>query len=299
VAHELHTSRERRIGKYKILKPIHYILAILSFFCTLTIFAENKLAIINDPDGFTNIRSGQGKIFSVIDTINKDEFFYCDPKIQDEWIKVIAMKWKGSKQVEGYIHRSRIQFVENLDYKKQKKIIAQILNKQRILADNFRNAWINNDRIAYKTTREEVELYSEIKYSPILDVLPKYFCSTNDTDILQLFFSTIILDVLPKYFCSTNDTDILQLFFSTMWANKGSANEMPSFAIGECFICKTDIVIAQLKKIRNVEQKELIFDSIEWGLLNYFSVDEKEKSNNKEFSKLKIRLENERKNACR
>ena len=256
------------------MKPKHYILTILSFFCTLTIFAENKLAIINDPDGFTNVRSGQGKEFSVIDTINKDDFFYCDPKIQDEWIKIIAMKWKGSKQVEGYIHRSRIQFIENLDYKKQKELFFQILNKQRILADSFRNAWKNKDSIAYKTTREEVELYSEVKYSPILDVLPKYFCSTNDTDILQLFLST-------------------------MWADQGSANEMPSFAIGKCFVCKTDIIIAQLKKIRNVEQKELIFDSIEWGFLNYFSVDGNEKSNNKEFNKLKNRLETERKNACR
>ena len=261
----------------KIVKLKHYILTILSFFCTLTIFAESKLAIINDPDGFTNVRSGQGKEFSVIDTINKDEFFYCDPKIQDEWIKITAMKWKDSEQVEGYIHRSRIQFVENLDYKKQKELIVQILNKQRVLADSFRNAWKNKDSITYKTTREELELYSEIKYSPILDVLPKYFCSTNDTDILQLFFST-------------------------MWANNGSANEMPSFAIGKCFVWKTDIVIAQVKKIQNVEQKKFIFDKIEWGLLNYFNVDfdvDENKSNNKEFSKLKIRLENERKNACR
>jgi len=236
----------------------------------LTIFAENKLAIINDPDGFTNVRSGKGREFPIIDTIKKDEFFYCDLKTEDEWIKIIAMKWKNSKQVEGYIHRSRIQLVENLDNKKQKELIVQILNRKKVLADNFQ---ADRDSITYRI-REELELYSEIKYSPILEILPKYFCSTNDIEVLQLFFST-------------------------MWADRGSANEIPSFSIGECFVCKTDIIIEQLKKIKNAEQKELIFNNIEWGLLNYFKVDEGEKSDNKEFNRLKIRLENERKNASR
>ena len=255
-------------------KPKRYILTILSFLSTLTIFAENKLAIINDADGFTNVRSGQGKEFSVIDTIKKDEFFYCDLTVRDEWIKIVAMKWKDAKQVEGYVHRSRIQLVENLDNKKQKELIVQILNRQKILADNFQIAWKNKDSIAYRTTRNELELYSDIKYSPILDILPKYFCSTNDTEILQLFFLT-------------------------MWANKGSANEMPSFAIGYCFVCKTDIVIEQLTKIKDTEHKELILDHIDWGLINHFSIDENEKSKNREYDNLKVRLDNERKNASR
>ena len=256
------------------MKPRRYILTILSFLCTLTIFAENKLAISNDTGGFTNVRSGQGKEFSVIDTIKKDEFFYCDLTTSDEWIKIIAMKWKNSKQVEGYIHRSRIQLVENLDYKKQKELICQILNRQKILADNFQIAWKNKDSIAYRTTRNEVERYSDIKYSPILDILPTCFCSTNDTEILQLFFLT-------------------------MCADKGSANEMPSFAIGDCFVCKTDIVIEQLRKIKNTEQKELILNHIEWGLINHFGIDENKKSENKEYDKLKVRLDTERKNASR
>jgi hypothetical protein len=76
-----------------------------------------------------------------------------------------------------------------------------------------------------------------------------------------------------------------------MWSDKGSANEMPSFAIGECFVCKTDRVIEQLKKIKNAEQKEFIFDTIEWGLENNF-YDNK----NVEYNQLKTRLDNEREN---
>ena len=254
------------------MKLKKYILTILTFLCTLTTFAESKLAVINDPDGFTNVRSGQGKEFPVIATIDKDEFFYCDLTARGEWIKIIAMKWQDEKQVEGYIHRSRIQLVENLDHKKQKELITQILNRQKILADNFTAAWGSKDYNREQAYRTELELYGDIKYSPILEILPKYFCSTNDVEILQLFFST-------------------------MWADNGYANEMPSSAIGDCFICKTDIVIEQLTKIKNTEQKEFILDDIEWGLINHFNIDENEKSENREYNKLKMRLDNERKNA--
>jgi hypothetical protein len=245
-----------------------YITLTLILFCTLTVLAENRLAIINDPDGFTNIRSGQGKEYPVVSTINKDEFFYCD-LTNSEWVKVIALKWQNGNQVEGYIHRSRVQLVENLDFERQKELIKQILDKQRILANNFQKAWKSKDSLAYRTTVRELELYSETKYSPILDIFPKYFCETKDTVILDLFYSTI-------------------------WADKGSANETPSFAIGECFICNSDLVINQLQSIVNKEQKDLIYDQVEWGLMNTFEVEEDGQSDNIEFNQLKSKLEKER-----
>jgi hypothetical protein len=80
-----------------------------------------------------------------------------------------------------------------------------------------------------------------------------------------------------------------------MWADNGSANEIPAFSIGECFICKPDMIIEQLKKIKDPEQKNLFLNHIEWGLLNHFNVEENEKSNNNEFNELKAQLDNERK----
>jgi hypothetical protein len=257
------------MGKLKMTTMRNYILTILTFFCSLTLFAENKLAIINDPDGFTYVRNGQGKDFKIIDTLFTDDFFYFQFIDNSEWAKVTA--WKG-RQIEGFVHKSRVQEVEKLDNKKQKELIIKTLERQRILADNFQNAWKSKDSLAYRTTRRELEYYSDTKYDPILNILPKYFCSTSDVEVLQLFFATI-------------------------WADKGSANEMPSFSIGDCFICNPDMVIEQLTKIKNIEQKKSIFDHIEWGLLNHFDVDENGKSDNKEFNKLKTRLDNERKKA--
>lgn len=247
----------------------NYILTILFFFCSLTLFAENKLGIINDQDGFTFVRSGQGKDFKVVDTLFTDDFFYYQFINNSEWSQVTA--WKG-RQIEGFIYKSRVQEVEKLDRKKQKELITKILEKHRILADNFQNAWKSKDSIAYTITVRLLEFHSDTKYEPILNILPKYFCLTKDFEILQLFFEA-------------------------MWADKGSANEMPSFSIGDCFICNPDLVIEQLTKIKTIEQKTFILDSIEWGLLNNFGIEENGKTDNKEFNKLKTLLDNERKKA--
>ncbi len=175
----------------------NYILTILTFFFSITLFAENKLAIINDPDGFTYVRNGQGMNFKVVDTLFKDDFFYFQFVDNSEWAKVTA--WKG-RQVEGFIHKSRIQEIQKLDSKKQKVLITNTLERHRILADNFQNACNSKDSLAYRKTIRELEFHSDTKYDPVLYILPKFFCSTNDTKVLQLFFST-------------------------MWADKGSANE--------------------------------------------------------------------------
>lgn len=254
---------------------------VLIIFCKFTILAScaaelllihkepaRELAIINDPDGFTNVRSGPGKDFKVVDTLYKGDFFYATTIINNsEWAHITA--WKGS-QIEGYIHKSRIQIVEDLDNTKQKKLIIQILDQQKTLADNFQNAFKSKDSLAYRTTIRELEFYSDTKYSPILNILQGYFCKTGDKDILQHFLAT-------------------------MWADKGSANEMPSFTISDCLICKPGIVIQEIAKIKNSEFKDFILDHIEWGLKNNFGVDENNKSENEEYCKLKKRLDKERK----
>lgn len=70
---------------------------------------------------------------------------------------------------------------------------------------------------------------------------------------------------------------------------------MPSFSIGKCFICNPDLKIEQVRNIIDAEQRESIYDHIEWGLLNHFKVEEEKKSDNKELLKLKAHLEDERK----
>jgi hypothetical protein len=246
-----------------------YILTILTFFYSLTLLAQNGPAIIKDADGFTNVRSGPGSEFNVIDTLLNEDFFYFKFGDNSDWAKVTA--WKG-RQIEGFIHKSRIQEVKKLDNKTLKVLISNVLDKQGKLADNFRAAWKSKDSLAYRTTVRKLEKYNDTKYDPILQVIPEYFCSTNDIEIIDKFFAT-------------------------MWADKGSANEMPSFSIGDCFICNPDLVTERLVKIKDKEQKDMILDHIEWGLMNHFEVDEDGNSDSKEYNELIERIKKERKKA--
>lgn len=61
-------------------------------------------AVIDDPDGYTNIRSGQGTQYSIIARANEGEVFYAIPRQTDDWW---AVRTKDNKY--GYMHRSRIK----------------------------------------------------------------------------------------------------------------------------------------------------------------------------------------------
>jgi hypothetical protein len=244
-------------GQAKMTKTKYYILTLL-IFCSLSVLAQNGPAIIKDSDGFTNVRSGPGTDYDVIDTLFTEDFFYFKFENNLDWAKVTA--WKG-RQIEGFIHKSRIQEVKKLDSKSRKEIIIKVLDRQRTLADNFRAAWKAKDSLAYRTSVKELENYNDTKYDPILQVIPEYFCSTNDAEIIDKFFAT-------------------------MWSDKGSANEMPSFSIGDCFICNAELVIERLDKITDNEQKKLIIGHIEWGLMNQFDVDEEGNSEGIKYNEL-------------
>lgn len=64
------------------------------------------LAVIDDPDGYTNVRSGQGSQYSTIDRVVEGEVFFTIPQQADWW----PVRTKGNKM--GYMHRSRIRLEE-------------------------------------------------------------------------------------------------------------------------------------------------------------------------------------------
>jgi len=63
-----------------------------------------KLAVIQDPDGYTNVRSGAGKDFPVLTIIRENSIFYVFESA-GQWWQII-----GPDDMRGYIHRSRVKF---------------------------------------------------------------------------------------------------------------------------------------------------------------------------------------------
>jgi len=67
-----------------------------------------KKAVINDPDGYTNVREGKSVNYGVIAKIYENEVFYAYPSTTSNWYPVITKN--GTK---GYVHNSRISFLSN------------------------------------------------------------------------------------------------------------------------------------------------------------------------------------------
>ncbi|MEZ7902128.1 MAG: SH3 domain-containing protein [Flavobacteriales bacterium] len=236
----------------------NFITLILILLIQSVAFSQADIAIIKDPDGYINIRKGQGINFQIIDTLFENDFFECDFFENSNWVKVTT--WKG-RNIEGFVHKSRIQLVEELSTKKQKELIKPVLIQQKYLANEFQKAWRLKDNKKYAVSRKKREIYSENKYDAILMILPNYLCSTNDTSTIKLFFEVL-------------------------WTDKGSANEMPSFILGEYFVCNQQPIIDILSAEKNIDKKNLILGHIEWGLINLYDADEKGDSNDPKYQKL-------------
>ncbi|MCP5395453.1 MAG: SH3 domain-containing protein [Sphingomonadaceae bacterium] len=65
----------------------------------------NNYAMINDPDGYTNVRAGKGSSTKVIGRINAGEKFLTYPQ-DGEWWEVVMPDGR-----RGYMHRSRISML--------------------------------------------------------------------------------------------------------------------------------------------------------------------------------------------
>jgi hypothetical protein len=253
---------------------MRFLLLLLIFSNSL---AAEKLARGVDKGGYTNVRAGQGLTFDVVAKVTSKDYFFCDPAKSDEWIKVTLHKWESGNQITGYIHKSRIEVIEDLSDDAQKEIIFSVLKKQKQLADRYveyHTKYANelhhwhkkSDSVIFDHAVRELEDHSETTYTPVLNILENLFCKTNDV--------TLITHVIE-----------------TIWSDRESANEVPSFALGDCFACDPQILSEQIRKISNKEQKQLIVSDIEWGLRNKFSVAEGKESSSPEYLKLIAELD--------
>ncbi|HYG14334.1 MAG TPA: SH3 domain-containing protein [Bacteroidia bacterium] len=231
--------------------------------------ADMKIARIEDKDHYTNIRAGQGTNFEILGTVDTNDLFYCEVSDSSGWYKALTYKRdKNNNQITGYMHKSRVRIIEQLPVAAQKNILVKVLSEEKRLGEIQNTAWEkgNWEDSAYRKAYRNAQFHSDCRYEPILEVLPVYFCKTKDKQILQLFFEVI-------------------------WTNKGSASEIPAFAIGDCFVCEPGIIAQLILPVKNKEWKELIIEDIDWGLINRFSIGENEVPTDKKYIALKKRLD--------
>jgi hypothetical protein len=222
----------------------------------LPLRAQWKLARIKGPNTIVEVRQGKGTKFHSVDTIKTNELFYCKASNSDWW------KVSTFPDDSGYVHKSRIQLIESLTNVSMRALLLSVFRQHKDLAERFKEALRTNDSIAYQNTRRKFEEHHEMRYAPLLE------------------FFTI-------YFCETGDTLLLRKLLLTMWADHGTADESPSFAVGDAFVCKPK-TFADVLRVLPTEQKAFILDSIDWGLLNRYDINERK---NNDYMQLKKQLD--------
>jgi len=195
-------------------------------------FGQSELAMINDSDGFVNVRADKSIDSEILFNFKKDDFFLCEPTTENWW------KVDNFYAKTGFVHNSRIRLIKDLLENQQRNLINSSisgLNDYRLRYDSLRLILPSEERI--KLLRE-FENFEETIYTPLLP-----------------FLSTI--------FCKNKDVDFLDKYLKIMIVNQMSANEMPSWSLGDCYLCHPDLVIKQIEYYSGKDREFL------WNMLTY------------------------------
>ena len=127
---------------------------------------------------------------------------------------------------------------------RSKTEILNIFHKYVALNNDFINSAPENSPThdSYNDLRRAVEAYAEDVYNPILKDAKSIICNNGDQKLLSEYFQVII-------------------------RTRNSADEYPTFILGDIFICRSKLVIAEFKKLSK-EEKMVIYDAVEWGFKN-------------------------------
>jgi hypothetical protein len=175
---------------------------------SLSSFGQERLAIIQDKDGFVNVRASGDINSEIVGKISEGELFsYIEAKT--EWFTVSKPTYR--KPVEGFVHRSRIQPLDELSKQEVRKLLLGIFSKELSL-------------IKARNFGEEYNNHHEPKFGFILNFAADFIIANQDEELMRLLIETIKL-------------------------NTGSADEHPSWILGYIFLKSPDWTILQMKAV--------------------------------------------------
>lgn len=131
------------------------------------------------------------------------------------------------------------------DWKYSKREIISIFRKYVDLNEDFKssvNTGIGKSGKLYSVLRKDVEKYGEEIYVPKLKLLKTIICKEKDSELLSEFFKVLI-------------------------STENSADEEPRWILGDIYLCQSDLIISEFRKLKKTEQK-IILGDLNFGFLN-------------------------------
>ena len=232
-----------------------YIFLIIATLISLFSHGQTDLAIINDPDGYVNIRVDKNADSEIITTLKEGDLFLCEPT-NDNWWKV-----DNFHSQTGFVQKSRIILIKNKSDNDQREMIIKSmegLKNYRQKYDSLRSILPNDQRLELL---REFENFEETVYTPLLTFLSGLFCKNKDVDLLDKFLVVIV-------------------------ANQMSANESPAWTLGECYLCYPDLILQKIDKYKG-KNKEYLKNTLIFGFENITLNKENEI---KDYQRLKVKL---------
>lgn len=184
------------------------IVIILILLGSLELFCQDmRLAVIHDSDGYTNVREGKSNKSEIIGRINTNEPFSIKDS-GESWIEIYKPTY--FKPLVGFVHKSRIQVINELPRSGKRHIIKNIFEEEL--------------RLIKLKDWEGYHDHHEPRFDFILDFAGDFIVSTKDNELLTLLIQTIKINV-------------------------GSADEKPISILGGIFLREPDWTIEQIERI--------------------------------------------------
>lgn len=198
--------------------------------------------IINDADGYTNIRAGKGSNFEIVGKILENELFVYYDSSDQNWLKVAITKCRCDEpnriynRITGFVHRSRILNTDKLTQERQKQLLLVIFKEEKRLYQRVINA---KDRTTkeYRSISGEMSVFHDYQFDAVLGLFDKYMCKFKDRELLEEFLNLLEVET-------------------------GSADELPSYSLGTIFQCHPDWMFESMKKHLD------LLNLLEWGIVN-------------------------------
>lgn len=156
------------------------VLLLLSVFSSIS-YSDFALAIIQDDDGYTNIRSGPGSKYEILFTISENEYFLVEKDVSNWW----TVK-NGSNL--GYIYRSRVKFVSDMSKAEQVRRVLGVYNYLGVdispEKDPLPPQAIRTDTLDLRKeiNRIMAELFCYSKDEYVLDAFIRYMTSVDNSE---------------------------------------------------------------------------------------------------------------------
>ncbi|MCO4294070.1 hypothetical protein NF867_14480 [Solitalea sp. MAHUQ-68] len=175
---------------------------ILFMLACLTLQAQCQVAIIQDNDGFTNVRSKPNANSEIVYKISVNEVFWYNSEDDDfqksEWVEVYVLKNKysfnsiQSETVNGFIHKSRLLPLDKLKIYKASdfnfEYVIQPFKTQNHIIDRDKSQWVSaiDGRHAWGTDgglpRKEVIKINLTIQGKIIQVSSAFFCDIYECE---------------------------------------------------------------------------------------------------------------------